>query len=328
MITINYVYSIDFYLDITVKQEDFSMGGYDFFIKKVTNSEELFKELQNDKYKNKWAFRGQFSDWYLETTLERACKCADLIGERDREYIEDSMIRQFKRLYDGQDKDVVQNDTLYCLSLMRHHGAPIRLIDFTYSIYIAAYFALEYAYDNRPKEKKRLMENKNNERACTVWCVNMNWVEEQGIRIIKSTEIKQEDLITQRSYLTKRDDTTFKPLYMENQYTFISFENPVLQHSRLHLQQGVFLCPGNINKTFEQNLKALNGWDQETAVVKIVCKADTQDLCDALEKCRRMNISRESLFPGLDGLAQAMKYHISFYRKLYDYYAKPLKIDP
>ena len=45
------------------------------------------------------------------------------------------------------------------VSTMQHHGAPTRLLDFTYSVYVAAYFALENADSD----------------GCAVWAVNGPW---------------------------------------------------------------------------------------------------------------------------------------------------------
>lgn len=105
---------------------------------------------------------------------------------------------------------------------------------------------------------------------------------------------------------------------MNNRYTFVNVENPLLLHRRLHLQQGVFLCPGNINKSFMDNL--LSPYNQKT---KDICKINLTikpiDLRNAFEKYYRMNITRESLFPGLDGFAKSMQYQFWLYRKLDDW---------
>jgi hypothetical protein len=109
----------------------------------------LAKELSGDY----WVYRAQNDSVDLETTFERACQNSHFSLHSDAPSIEDNMIREFARVYDGDDREKVQNDTLYCLSLMRHYGAPSRLLDFTYSMYVAIYFALECASDNVPKKR-------------------------------------------------------------------------------------------------------------------------------------------------------------------------------
>ena len=58
---------------------------------------------------------------------------------------------------------------------MQHHGAPTRLLDFTYSIYIAAYFALENA---DPKADP--------DGSCAIWAVNGVWAMEQSMKRLRS----------------------------------------------------------------------------------------------------------------------------------------------
>jgi hypothetical protein len=267
----------------------------------------LFDYFSESEYESGWIFRGQFVSWDLKTTLERACENSGLNGIRDSQKIEDNMIREFKRVYDGDDRDRVEKDTLYALSMMRHYGAPTRLLDFTFSKYIGIYFALEYAHDN---------EQINGEKCCAIWCINTEWLNKALRKIPPKITINK--LIDKRCKDETRTDKSFKSLYLDNKFNLVAWENPLGIHQRLHVQQGVFLCPGNIKKSFIENLQKLKGWNEKTSIIKVICRMSLDDLYDAIKECKRMNISRESLFPGLDGFAQSMRYHVRFYRDTYD----------
>jgi hypothetical protein len=73
------------------------------------------------------------------------------------------------------------------------------------------------------------------------------------------------------------------------------------------LQQGVFMCLGSPAGDMFSNLTAPSGEGMLRAV-KIVFSRSGRPLF--LEKLRRMNISRETLFPGLDGLARSLEHQL------------------
>ncbi len=104
------------------------------------------------KVRYKWVFRGQ-SDaaWSPETSLFRAFQTARTIrslggstsGFLKSEH-EKLMIDRFKRnahLY--RSKLPESGELLEWLAIMQHYGAPTRLLDVTFSPYVAAYFVLE-----------------------------------------------------------------------------------------------------------------------------------------------------------------------------------------
>jgi hypothetical protein len=125
------------------------------------------------------------------------------------------------------------------MSLMRHYGAPTRLLDFTYSRFIAVYFALEYAFNDLHKKSGDKYElDYKLERNCSIWCIKYKKLEER----VKNKFKDIADLVSSRADDRTRDDKTFNELYTENKYTFAIPENPIKLHKRLHLQQGVFLC--------------------------------------------------------------------------------------
>ena len=75
----------------------------------------------------------------------------------------DSIIRRFKRqyhLYSSASPDF--DDHVEWLAIMQHHGAPTRLLDITYSPYVALYFALEGYVAGEE---------------AAVWCIDQKWLD-------------------------------------------------------------------------------------------------------------------------------------------------------
>ncbi|HEY3306419.1 MAG TPA: FRG domain-containing protein [Candidatus Binatia bacterium] len=100
-----------------------------------------------DRYRDfrsgEWCFRGDRATPGFKTSLERAS--IDRWGRNWSEMpdIENGLLRRFKReahLYLTSQPD--EDDIIGWLALMRHHGAPTRLLDWTYSFFVAVYFAI------------------------------------------------------------------------------------------------------------------------------------------------------------------------------------------
>jgi hypothetical protein len=113
-----------------------------------------------------YIFRGHTcAIWKLATSLERACE--RLYGSLERAmHMEKIVLREFRRRLHHYSQNVPsRKESLRWLSLLQHHGAPTRLLDWTYSIYIAAYFAAEQGSGD-----------------FAVWVVNKEWLKDEGKR--------------------------------------------------------------------------------------------------------------------------------------------------
>lgn len=270
--------------------------------------DEFSAHLLSSEYDKHWIFRAQPREEDLETTLERCCNKWE-IEWNERYKIERMMIRQFKRLYQDDNEVSGKDDILYCLSLLRHHYAPARLLDFTYSRYVALYFGLEAAYD---------ANTYNGLKSFAIWCIQEQELVKNVNKIYKNSSLFKINLDS-RNDIETRNDKSFKFLYYENKYKFTVPESPAILNQRQHLQQGLFLCPGDISSNFMTNLLyPYNSASGIKDIRKLICTLTLPELRKELQNLLRMNISRESLFPGLDGIASSMKYRPWFYKELYD----------
>jgi len=234
-----------------------------------------------------WLFRGEGSAArQLKTSLERCC---DRLAVRPglRRTIEDRIIREFRRAYHQFAHHVPDRQAIVeWLSIMQHHGAPTRLLDFTYSIYVAAYFAVEEA-----------------EGHSVVWAIEGPWALQRSATLLRSAGKRG----TRRMLKPFMDDDekVAQTLFMSKPYVAAAWPiNPFRLNERLRVQQGAFLIQGDISKPFTENLDALSRGRRTDSILKIVIPESLRR--EALRRLWSMDISRAALFPGLDGFAKSL----------------------
>jgi hypothetical protein len=187
------------------------------------------------------------------------------------------------------------------LSLMQHHGAPTRLLDFTYSMYVALYFALECAKDGTN---------------AAVFAVNADWALNRSYAKLKKAGKAGADKMKEPFF--DGHEAIVKGLFLDEPYVAAAWPiNPFRLNERLRIQQGIFLVPGDISKSFTENIEALEGYDHPDSVLKIIIPAAERP--NALRGLFQMGISRTNLFPGLDGFAHSLNV---FHPVAYDRYER------
>jgi len=257
------------------------------------------------------AFRGQNdASFNLETTIFRGANqfgCpSNLLANR-----ESWMLRQFqRRAHHYLDDPPRSEEEVEWLALIQHYGGPTRLLDFSYSFYVAAFFAVERSVGQ-----------------ASVWAVNLNSLE-TAIRTKTKNESPNETVDQINSSHLEIVESALRG--KATQKLVVNVE-PNRLNERLSIQQGLFLFPCDISSSFEQNLAATFDWKAEVferpfeirfaeisadlvlsatnaMVLKIVLPRDIHK--SALDDLENTNITSTTLFPGLDGFARSMLYHL------------------
>lgn len=253
-----------------------------------------------------WVFRGQSnSRWHLTTSLERVATWRDL----NLNHAESRLITDFKSRAHLYTKEVPpMNDDLEWVALMQHHGCPTRLLDFTRSPYVALCFAVDQVASNRE---------------CAVWAINSQACDERAIHRIEIMQewgggqvLDQEDFFDRTIAGRLSTAELFGKVFLGNRFSLVCTVQPVRHNDRMVSQKGCFLCPGDISGGgFEDNLftQLTAGKDPEyflpvwnpPQIFRL--RVPGRLRCETVRELARMNISRSSLFPSLDGLAGSLR---------------------
>lgn len=285
----------------------------------VSSFNDLVSETNNPRpLKQKWVFRGQTGNWPLTTSLERLCSSLH-ISQRDHGLeIEEILQREFQRRFYHYATHVPEpNDNLEWLATMQHYGAATRLLDWSYSPYVALYFALE-----RTAEK---------DDHSVVWAVDLRWLQRKAMQLVakhpqygkKTRKVKtaiQHFMLESPAAEEKKIASNW--LYQLNHpCKFVFPATPFNLNTRLTVQKGLFICPADPTETFVSNLEGMPGiysgyghavraGSQKNILKFHICRDKRRGFLRSLQS---MNVSADSLFPGLDGFARSLAvYHHRF----------------
>jgi hypothetical protein len=250
-----------------------------------------------------WAFRGhEISTWRLETGLERAClRTVRLpadppnIGEMLFDpggFERDLLLRFQRRAHHYIQNPPDDSDVLDWLAFMQHHGVPTRLLDWTFSPYVALYFALEKSQPDVD---------------CAVWAIDTDWLIEKAnetLRLDPQFPTVPHEVSAFNQYLNRI-------LFKGNNPNVVVVANPLKMNERAAAQQGVFLY--DLSHTGSFTIPLLQMLVLPTSPISpVIWKlcVKTAERVYFLRELNRMNIHGASLFPGLDGFSRSLKIHL------------------
>jgi len=241
-----------------------------------------FEEAVSSKLYREWIFRGHSNlEWKLESSFYRlfidmqaifkAARARSTIFKKDEH--EKALLEQFKsnaHLYLSTLPK--RNNNLEWFSLMQHYGTPTRMLDFTFSPYVAAYFAFESGHGD-----------------CCIYAIKPSHFTDTDREHFKDPNYKD------KLFDDQREDKSF----------FIAYE-PDLKNERIVAQQGLFIVSSTNYETYDTIINQYNFRDSEGVVYILSHKMRYE----GIKKLRLMNITAATLFPGIDGFCRSLKYQV------------------
>lgn len=213
----------------------------------------------------------------LRTSLSRL---AEAPGD-----VEHHLVRNFRKY--ARSSSVSRADTVWnWLSVGQHHGLPTRLLDWTFSPYVALHFA---THDVTTEGEA--------ERDGVVWCVDYRSVHEHlPAKLAELLRAEGADVFTTELLADGATDlAAFDALAGETGPFALFFEPPSLD-DRIVNQAAVF-------SVLAGTWDGLDDWlgEHPGMARRVVVKADLRwEVRDRLDQA---NVTERVLFPGLDGLA-------------------------
>ena len=297
-----------------------------YFFRGHANAKWLLQTTLERRYSDyhKESFKTGILEHHIEKKEEKYfsnafCKDLTIIGEY-------AAIQKYCRLNSLPIPDG-KNFAVEVLAKMQHYGAATRLLDVTTSFLIALFFSFE--------------EYGEQDRA--VWIFNGSFFYKNSGIIQERTnwDTKEEEdrifleLMNNKSELRKccgkyADEFIYAPQHSLNTKTSIVPLEMIGNNPRLVAQNGAFLFPTKLNKSFEENLCTALGMTEQdfsatcqsisrtkiknfdqlslinAPVIKLIIPVKIRHLAERLFNAA--NISYQSIYPDEIGIAKSIKY--------------------
>ena len=231
------------------------------------------------RFRSPFAFRGLGGvDRLLTNSLSR------LAGAHpDIATLELAMLRNFRK-YAVPQAPTALDSIWHWLAVAQHHGLPTRLVDWTYSPFVALHFATETSDDY--------------DRDGVVWCldfVRANTLLPRRLRTILDDEGSDTftvDMLSEFGSLRDFDALSSKP--------FVLFLEPPALNARILNQAALFSLMSSPTTSPHEWLD-----EHPDLARRVIVPAELK--WEVRDKLDQANISERTLLPGLDGLSRSLQ---------------------
>ncbi len=184
-------------------------------------------------------------------------------------------------------RSAVHGDSVWnWLSLGKHHGLPTRLLDWTYSPYVAMHFATEnFAHFDQDG---------------AIWCVDYRKTNEMLPKPLREILEKYDANICTTELLNEVAHTLDEFDALAKKREFVLFFEPPSLDERIVNQFALFSLPSSATMPLEELLKQGDA-TYRRIIIPAALKWEVRDKLD------QANITERVLFPGLDGLSLWLK---------------------
>lgn len=249
--------------------------------------EELFADSHNphlDRFRSPFAFRGMADkDYKLETTLLRLRHSTAILND-----IEKRLLSNFRK-YAYKFFDVNYSDW-HWISVAQHHGLPTRLLDWSFSPFVAMHFATE---------DLTKMDNDG-----IIWCINFKetqrFLPKDLLQILDREWANVFPIETLADLFPKFEQFDEPDKYAD----FLLFFEPPSLDERIVNQVALFSFTSRAELQVDEWL-AMNSITYPGLCKKVIIPARLK--WEIRDKLDQSNITERVLFPGLDGLSKWLK---------------------
>jgi hypothetical protein len=183
-------------------------------------------------------------------------------------------------------RNAVHGDWLWnWLSLAKHHGLPTRLLDWSYSPYVAMHFVTQNLRDF--------------EEDGAIWCVDYSRTNDMLPKPLRKM-LDEEDVNIFTAELLNRVAPSLAEFDGLSKDDFVLFFEPPSLDERIVNQFALFSLPSSPDLQLDEFLSRCDG-TYRRIIIPAALKWEIRDKLD------QANITERVLFPGLDGLSQWLK---------------------